>query len=238
MRLSKLIAGLLLFVTALSSQEVVIARRRTGGGSGCGTISVIASQATSSGSGTTVVIIINDVGANYLQISVATNGSSPNISFDNLNSTSAWQTGTQYTVGATPSQLLYFYLPNPTTGAAHHFEVSGLNFGGIVAAAFSGVALSSPLDQQAGATANPGTTVAPGPITPSAGCSLVITDLYTGLASPTTPTGYTLINSFFDASVGSVSLAYKVQGLTPAAETPSWTLTSSAAISSVRSILP
>lgn len=114
-----------------------------------------------------------------------------------------------------------FYVANPTVGTAHTFSNGGA-FPGLAVASFSGVKVTTPFDQENGATS--GTTpISTGSVTPSENNELVVAGL--GFE----PTSVSSINGGFTIAATSInsggvgaSLAYLVQ-TTAAAANPAWT---------------
>lgn len=109
-----------------------------------------------------------------------------------------------------------WYKASPGVGAAMTFSVGGTGLGnGIYAAAFSGVAVTSPVDQEAGnASASPATTVQPGSLTPSVpGCLILVGWSIDAGATVAIDSGFTILdqaNFVGGASYGG-GLAYLIQ---------------------------
>lgn len=123
---------------------------------------------------------------------------------------------------------LYFtqiwYVANPTVGTGHTFTFTTAGVGLIMAAAFLGVAVTSPYDVENGTTGS-AQTLQPGSITPGENDEVLIT-CSMGDASgnvPTVGSGYTIIES--NALVGGVNpqggMAYLIQ-TSAAASNPTW----------------
>lgn len=124
-----------------------------------------------------------------------------------------------------------FYVANPTVGTGHTFTVSGTSdFPSVAAAAFSGVATTSPFDAENGNHISSGLTISTGSVTPAQNNELFIT----GVADGVQATGRTIDNSFtlIDENPGAsgqcfgTGLAYLVQG-SGSALNPQWTLAGS-----------
>lgn len=167
---------------------------------------------------------LNTTGATLLVMGVSKFGSNPT-PVDSYSNT--WLELTEYTNALTSS---IWYAANPTVGAGHTFNYGGSATTACVMA-FSGIATTSPLDQQNGNASGGPATTQPGSITPSGSGYLIVTQIswntFTGSASIndsftiTDQIGYT--GSNFGAAAG-----YYVQP-TAGAINPTWTLDSTAA---------
>lgn len=117
---------------------------------------------------------INTTTADFIVIAVTGYGASSWTVTDSQSNT--WTAGTKYDATAQNPSVQLYYCTNPTTNASHTFTLSGSAvYGRINAAAFSGVAATSPLE-----TANSGTatvasgSISSGSVTPSLNNSLLI----------------------------------------------------------------
>lgn len=168
---------------------------------------------------------INTTGATLLVMSTVQSASGGMTVSDNKGNT--WIALTPHSqFSAVESQI--FYAVNPTVGTGHTFTSNFANAssmsGGIIVTAWSGVATTSPFDQQNGAGYF-ASTAQPGSITPTANDELVITALSAN--SPSGPyavdSGFTIAQSaLLDMGVSNgLAQAYLVQ-TTATAENPTW----------------
>lgn len=171
---------------------------------------------------------VDTSGANFIVIAVADIAGGGYTLSDSKGNTFTF-TGTEYAV-ANGNRIRCYYKVNPTVGSAHTFTVSGLTgniFPSIQATAFSGAKISSPFDQQIGATNGSSSTLATGSITPGQADELIITAVAGGSstgAAYSVDSGFTLIDGIL---LGSglhfgLAVAYKIQ-TAAAAVNPTWT---------------
>jgi len=165
---------------------------------------------------------IDTTGANFLVISVAVDsGATPTISDSKSN------TWTALTSSALTVKTIIYYVANPTVGTSHTFSnTASQNYCSIRAAAFSGVATTTPADQQNGATGTGASTLATGSITPSENNELVIAALGFNSDGGTISIGSSLTitnsNAFGSGNNYGGSMAYIIQ-TTAEAVNPTWT---------------
>jgi hypothetical protein len=150
------------------------------------------------GTGTFTSAAIDTTGATILIVNQSGFNSLGTISDSKGNT---WTPLTLRTNGSTLQRL--YYAVNPTVGSGHTFTVTSGSSGSMQVGAFSGVAIASPLDVEAGTTGT-GDAQA-GSVTPAAAGSLVITGL-----------GYT--NS--GQEVVGIDLGFKIAQLDPVSGPP------------------
>jgi hypothetical protein len=147
-----------------------------------------------------------------------------------------WHPLTTQTDGANLDEILY-YAWNAIVGSGHTFTVTGSGmFCSLIVQVFSGSKTSGdPLDQQAGASAGSGTSLATGSITPSAAnCLIASAGGWATFSQPWTPaidSGMTILDS--QDQIGSVcnasALAYVVQ-TSAVAINPTWSWTNTSIV--------
>lgn len=115
---------------------------------------------------------IDTTGANLIVIGIGWYSvTSPSISDSQSNT---WTALTTSNIASDVGCKLY-YCVSPTTNASHTFTFGPANvYGGLIVSAWSGVATSSPFDQQTGATSSSASGLATGSVTPSEDNELVI----------------------------------------------------------------
>lgn len=169
---------------------------------------------------------IDTTGATLLVVGIAKDsGGTISLSDSKGNS---WTALTATTQGST--RCILYYAANPTVGGSHTFSNTGaFNYSSICVAAFSGVATTTPFDQENGAGAS-STTLATGSVTPTEDNELVITHLaFSGSGLPTSiDGGFTETNDveFGGGNNYGSTMAYLIQ-TTAAAANPTWTRTNS-----------
>lgn len=176
---------------------------------------------------------VSMTGANFFAVSVSYYTTPPTITDSSSNS---WSCLTAHTVGGANTGNRICYTANATSTAAHTFTATCTGcFPAVVAMGFAGVKVTSPFDQQNGATTASGTSLQTGSVTPTEDNELLIAGLGFDLNNTIT------INESFStvyqvdfasgASMG-VAGAYKIQ-TTAAAINPtlSWGNTGEAASS-------
>lgn len=134
-----------------------------------------------------------------------------------------------------------FYVADPTTGS-DTITIAGGQFMSLACASFSGVATSSPFDQQSAGISS-STTVQPGSITPSVSGALILSGIcpwaYSQagtINSSFTTTDY--LNATLGGNAVDVGLAYFVQG-SASAINPTWTISGSAnSVATIASFKP
>lgn len=152
-----------------------------------------------------------------------------------------WTALTEHSSGATKS--IVYYCANPTVGTGHTFTLTGASSASsMIASAWSGVATSSPLDQDVGYDGVSGTiaVLASGTVTPSVDGCLVVAgfSLSASVTSEAAGSGWT--SAEFQNYVGGtnygVGVSYKIQTTATAIPnsqtTYSWTNSANLAISS------
>ncbi len=138
---------------------------------------------------------------------------------------------TATTLAGSGNDVRLYYCANPTVGSGHtftnnmtEFSTQGF-FSCISVAAFSGVATTTPLDQETAHQTGGGPfSVQPGSVTPSEDNELIVT----GAAIDTSKTytingGYTILDVGTATGNNTIWLAYLVQ-TSAAATNPTWTL--------------
>lgn len=187
-------------------------------------VSSVASQATSGVPNTTSSI--DTTGATLLVASLGSYSGSPTISDSKGNT---WTLLTAVTSAGGVLYQVLAYVENPTVGSGHTFTPTGGNlYQGLAVAAWSGVAVSSALDQQNSATTGGSTanTLATGSITPTTDNQLVVVGMNNDdpLATMSIDSGFSIAVDapyIFAGSEGSC-LAYLIQ-TSAAAANPTWT---------------
>ena len=187
------------------------------------TVALVANTCVASANGNNVTTgSLDTTGATVIVIGVGTSagtyGSPPTDSKSNT-----WTPLTTASAAAGNSQKLY-YVENGTVGTGHTFTYAETaKFPSICVVAFSGTQTSGSFDVQNTGTAESGTTVQPGSVTPSANNSVLVTGVSHGSAS------VTIDGSFLeggDVGAGAFNwgcaIAYKIQ-TTAGAENPTWT---------------
>lgn len=166
---------------------------------------------------------IDTTGANLIVISTVsyTPAAAPTISDSKGNT---W-TGLTSTYTSVLSRCRLYYCVNPTVGSGHTFT-SAATAPALCVYAYSGGKATSPFDAENGAGVSPGTTVAPGTVTPSEDNELVVCGF--GAAGTTTPTiggGFTIRDHvpFVSGQCYACDLADLIQ-TSLAAANPTWTI--------------
>jgi hypothetical protein len=164
----------------------------------------VATASTNGGASVTTVAI-DTSGANLIVLHLSYYTTATAITDNKGNSWTLIQT---VTPGSAQSGNQY-YCMNPTVGAGHTWSTSGAtNYPSIAVSAWSGSAASSALDQFSGSTGTPPVTV-----TPTAANELVIASSYSAGSTPSTPSGYTLLDSAAQVAAQSIGygMAYLIQ---------------------------
>ena len=184
----------------------------------------------STGGGSVTTDAIDTTGATLLVIVLGYFDSTPTISDSKGNT---W-TALTNSDGPLSSNCQIFYVANPTVGSGHTFtNGTASSFSSILVSSWSGVATTTPFDQQNQNTGTAVTTVTTGSITPGENNELVIAGLCLrdiGVTGDTVTIdgGFTISNQV--PGVGSNNLegamAYLVQ-TTAAAANPAWSWTNS-----------
>lgn len=166
---------------------------------------------------------LNTVGATLL-VAYGAAGAAPTLTDSQGNT---WTTDASVGGGNPPFHTdRFLYVVNPTTNAAHTFQVFGSNVG-IVVAAFDGTLTSSAFDVRAGTSGTGTTTLNPGSVTPTTPDSLILSGL--GIEQNRTESinsGFTIVGKQnFNSGINyAVVLAYKiVTGTSPVDPQWSWT---------------
>lgn len=153
-----------------------------GGGGGGGPIAFVDHAVggyTGASTGATTGAI-DTTTADFLVVGVTGYGASTWTVSDSEGNT--WTAGTKYDATAQSPSIQLYYCTNPNTSATHTFSLAGASvYGRINAAAFSGVAQSSPLDTANSASgAGSSNTLSSGAVTPAADGALLISLLSVG----------------------------------------------------------
>ena len=175
---------------------------------------------------------ITTTGANLLVVSVAWYvGTSADVAVSDAHS-NTWTALTKQATAQSAQRL--FYAKNAVVGSGHTVTVTNFAFGSPLSVttffAFSGADTTAPFDVENGATANFGTSLATGSVTPAANGSLIVSG-WTGMngtSNPTVDSGLTLTTA--QNPIGGTCLAgaaaYLIQS-TAAAINPTWSWTGS-----------
>jgi hypothetical protein len=178
---------------------------------------------------------INTTGADLIVIAVSFDGGTTEVVSDSKSNT--W-TALTAKADAAANKTRFYYCVSPTVGSGHTFTVArsggGNNAAAINVAAFSGVKLASPFDQQNGATEDSGAaTLSTGSVTPSEANELVVASLGFDAARTIAVNGGFTISDQQNFSGGSNygnALAYLIQTSIAAANPAfSWTTNTTAA---------
>lgn len=191
---------------------------------------VLGETAAQAGPGTTAAI--NTTGADFIVIGVSTNAPSGGTITDSLTGcASPCNTWTRLTPqqASTNAGTVLFYSTNPTVGANHVFVYTNTNqFPSLAVAAFSGVATSSPKDQENGANSGASQvgSLQTGSVTPTINSELVVTSVATS-GSPTFSinSSFTITDQTTSGGGFWLALGYLIQ-TTATAANPTWTLAS------------
>lgn len=172
------------------------------------TIALVSSTAKQGARNGATTSAIDTTGANLIVIGIAWYSvTSPSISDSQSNT---WTALTTSNVASDVGSKLY-YCVNPTTNAAHTFTFGPANvYGGLIVAAFSGVATSSPFDQQTGATSSSASALSTGSVTPTENNELVI--FAAGKGGNTTTVDATSVGSMIGNYAGITAVTY-AQGM-------------------------
>lgn len=191
---------------------------------------VLAETAGQAGPATTSAI--NTTGANFIVIGVSTNAPTGGTITDSLTGCASpcntWIRLTAQQVGTNAGTVLFFSA-NPTVGTNHVFVYTNANqYPSLAVAAFSGVATSSPKDQENGANSGASQvgSLQTGSVTPSANNELVVTSI----ASSGSPTfsinsSFTITDQTPSGGGFWLALGYLIQ-TTATAVNPTWSLAS------------
>ncbi len=138
-------------------------------------ITVIASvKGANSGGGTTAAI--DTTGASLLVIATKNFTTGDATVSDSKGNT--WTGLTKKADGASAFNIRFYYAVNPTVGSGHTFTAAGGITYGMYAVAFSGIATSTPFDQENGAAgAALGTSVQTGAVVPSTNGQLILSSV-------------------------------------------------------------
>lgn len=194
---------------------------------------VIASVSIVPGSGSNVTSSgIDTTGAKSIFVVVGKLGS--RVTYFTDSNSNTWTACTDYG-NDFEAEVTILYCRNPTVGAGHTFTgghgFDPTAYSSFVVVAFSEELEASPLDQQNGARAASGTTLAAGSVTPSQNGELVIAAMSEQPvgATLTIDSGYSIVLQETAQSGNSfgAALAWKLQ-TTAAATNPTWTCSSSA----------
>jgi len=172
------------------------------------TISLVSSTAKQGARNGVTTSAIDTTGANLIVISIAWYSvTSPSIS-DNQGNT--WTALTTSNVASDVGSKMYYCLA-PTTNASHTFTFGPANvYGGLIVAAFSGVATTSPFDVQNGATSSSASALSTGSVTPSEDNELVI--FTAGKGGNTTTVDTTSVGAMIGNYAGVAAVTY-AQGM-------------------------
>lgn len=185
-----------------------------------------AAKSTGASTGCTTAAI-DTTGADLIIVACGTYSATPGLLSDSAGNT--W-TYLNQIGGASQGDFRFAFCKAPITSAAHTFSSAKSGYQSIAVAAFSGTGGASVVvDQQAGSTAgdnSTGTTsYPPGNISPVQDGELLVTALVSGgSGTPTTPSGFTLIDyiQWVNGVNMGIALAWQVQGA-KATVNPTWT---------------
>jgi hypothetical protein len=161
---------------------------------------------------------IDTTGASLLVMSVACYDPTATLTIDDSMGNVWVPINIEGTIGVTE----LFYVANPTVGASHTFTASNAQFITVCVAAFSGVALVSPLDQQSGAQTDATSGISPGPIVATTVNELFVTSYETDRSGTIgVSSAFTITDSqeFVSATSFGAALAFKLSSGT---ENPLW----------------
>ncbi len=151
----------------------------------------------------------------------------------NDSKSNTWTLAKTVNDAAALATLKMFYCLNPIVGTLHTVSVAGANSDSTLTAAFySGIDAAFGLDQtSAGGSTTIANTIQPGPITPGASGSLIVTGIAMGGGDPGTSSGsinsgYTITDQlgFLSGTYFGTAQAYLVQSAA-AAINPTWSWT-------------
>ena len=180
------------------------------------------SNTTAAGPNTFSSSSVDTSGANFIAIGLTENGAASVTISDSKSNT--WSKNTEQS--ATAPDCVLYYTVNPTVGTGHTFTATGSSIYAVMSIAwFSGVATTTPLDQQNGSGGGGMTSPAqPGSITPTEDDELVLSALaWSSGFDITSVTGMTQIGEtdFAGGNNYGGGLAYVIQ-TTAAAINPGW----------------
>lgn len=176
---------------------------------------------------------IDTSGADFILVGLAWNGNETLTGPTDNKSNSFTALTIEGFAAAESLKTQFWYVANATVGSNHTISASGVDGIqiGMTFQAFSGVKLTSPLDQEfAGGNVQPGTTASPGTRTPSEdNCLLVSGCAWNGsVTSPSIDESFTTIDfqNLVNFQCKGIASAYLIQ-TSAAAVTPDWTWTGS-----------
>jgi hypothetical protein len=225
-----LLSLLLLLVLALPSgadrRGILLSKKVQAAGGGGGGYAFVFSASKGGNTETATSDAVDTTGATLIVVATSHFSPTPTLSDSKGNT---WTALTTYGPGS--YEVKMYYCVSPTVGSGHTFTLAGANtYPTFTVLGFSGGSLSSPFDQQNGATGSSFDTVQPGSITPTQDNELVVTALSGALSG--TPAS---IDSGFSTPVqiangsGAIfnAIAYKIQ-TTAAAVNPTWSVSATA----------
>lgn len=191
--------------------------------------------ATSPDSRNVTTSAIDTTGADMIIVTAISDNAGQVLTDNKGNSWTAAKTQ-NITSGFGNATVTLFMALSPIVGTGHTFSFSdaGVHYPALAVAAFSGINVSSALDQSASAMTGSATSLQGGSVTPSIAGELVISGLGDNVtATPGAVTQLTLLDSLAPVAFLSfgVGMAYEIQTTaTPRNPTWSWTGASNAAV--------
>jgi len=193
-------------------------------------ITVVTSGAAGSSDNANVTVTLNTGTTTTLLVAVIADYVLSNACTLSDSLSNTWLGGTAYTSSVTRTRTYYATPSMSQIGSGQNFTCAAnadSSFPSIAVLAFAGTVTASPTDgTPIGNAANTVTTISPGTLTPTLSTDVFVTGLGWDAGSRTPPTGYTDVGLNYVGTYFGVAAGYKIK-TDSAAETPSWTISSS-----------